>query len=136
MKPKTTTHMFLALIAILFVLVGCSPAKASAETITITAADAGKTIELHKGNLLVVTLEGNITTGYNWEMLPQSPALLEQQDLPEVVADSEAIGAGGKISLTFQAAQTGKAVLTLVYHRSWEKDVPPEKTFEVTIVVK
>lgn len=136
MKHNTYFRWFLALTAVLFVLVGCSSAKAGAETITLTEADAGKTIELHKGNLLVVTLEGNITTGYNWEMLPQSPAVLEQQGLPEVVPDSSALGAGGKISLKFEAVQTGKAALTLIYHRSFEQGVPPEKTFEVTILVK
>jgi hypothetical protein len=32
---------------------------------TIREEDTGKTIELNKGDTLIVTLEGNITTGYN-----------------------------------------------------------------------
>jgi inhibitor of cysteine peptidase len=104
--------------------------------ITLTEADAAKTIELQKGSQLVVTLDGNITTGFNWEALPQTPAVLKQLGEPETAPDSSALGAGGKISLKFQAVQTGRAVLTLIFHRSFEKDVPPEKTFEVTIVVK
>ena len=62
--------------------------------------------------------------------------VLEQLGEPEATPDSSALGAGGKISLKFQAVQTGQASLALIYHRSFEKDVPPEKTFEVTILVK
>jgi inhibitor of cysteine peptidase len=136
MKQKTQFRLFLILTAALFVLVGCSPAQVRAKTVTLTEADAGKTIELQNGNLLVVVLDGNITTGFNWEMVPQTPAVLEQLGEPEATPDSSALGAGGKISLKFQAVQTGQASLTLIYHRSFEKDVPPEKTFEVTILVK
>jgi len=136
MKQNTRFRLFLILTAALFVLVGCSPAQARAKTVTLTEADAGKTIELQNGNLLVVVLDGNITTGFNWEMVPQTPAVLEQLGEPEATPDSSALGAGGKISLKFQAVQTGQASLTLIYHRSFEKDVPPEKTFEVTILVK
>ena len=136
MKQITKIRWYLIITAALFVLVGCSPARANAKTVTLTEADAGKTIELQNGNLLVVTLDGNITTGFNWEMVPQTPAVLKQQGEPETTPDSSALGAGGKISLKFQAVQTGQASLTLIYHRSFEKDVPPEKTFEVTILVK
>jgi inhibitor of cysteine peptidase len=136
MKQNTYFRWFLILTAALFVLVGCSSARASANTVNLTEADAGKTIELQNGSLLVVSLDGNITTGFNWEMVPQTPTLLKQLGESEVTLDSAALGAGGKISLKFQAVQTGQASLTLIYHRSFEKDVPPEKTFEVTILVK
>ncbi len=136
MKPITIIDWFLTLIAALFVLVGCTTARASDGKYTLTEADAGKTIQLKNGDTLVVTLDGNITTGYNWEMLPQDPAILKQLGEPEVVPDSAALGAGGKITLKLQAVKTGQASLTLIYHRPWEKDVPPEKTFEVTILVK
>jgi len=136
MKQNTSFRWFYITIVALFVLVGCSPARASAKTVTLTEADAGKTIELQKGSQLVVTLDGNITTGFNWEALPPTPAVLKQLGEPETAPDSSALGAGGKISLKFQAVQTGRASLTLIYHRSFEKDVPPEKTFEVTILVK
>lgn len=136
MKQNIKSRLFLILTAALFVLVGCSPAQAGAKTVTLTEADAGKTIELQNGNLLVVVLDGNITTGFNWEMVPQTPAVLKQLGEPEVNPDSSALGAGGKISLKFQAVQTGQVNLTLIYHRSFEKDVPPEKTYEVTVLVK
>jgi inhibitor of cysteine peptidase len=136
MKQNTLIRWFVILSIALFVLVGCSSARAGEKTVTLTDADAGKTIELQNGNLLVVTLDGNITTGFTWEMVPQTSAVLKQLGEPVVTPESSALGAGGKISLKFQAVKTGQASLTLIYHRSFEKDVPPEKTFEVTILVK
>jgi predicted secreted protein len=38
--------------------------------------------------------------------------------------------------LHFEAVAVGQTTLDLVYHRPWEKDVPPARTFGVTIVVK
>ena len=104
--------------------------------ITVGDADAGKTVELSQGDTLVVALAGNITTGYNWEILPLDPAVLQQVGVPQVTPDSTALGAGGKIALKFQAVKSGRAKLSLVYRRSWEKDVPPLKTFDITVVVK
>ncbi len=130
---RTRKFLILALALLVLLLAGCSPA---ADPVAIGESDAGKTIELKKGGTLVVSLEGNITTGYNWGMAEPAPAILKQLGEPEVTPTSDAIGAGGTIVLKFSAVQTGQATLTLVYHRSWEKDVPAAKTFEVTVVVK
>jgi inhibitor of cysteine peptidase len=103
---------------------------------TISEEDSGKTIELNKGDTLVVTLEGNITTGYNWEMLAQDPAILQQVGEPEATPESDKLGAPSMIALKFEAVKTGQATLKMVYRRSFEKDVQPLMTFEVTVVVK
>ncbi len=121
------------LVLLLFSFVACG--QSGRTPITLSEADSGKTVELNKGDTLVITLVGNITTGYNWEML-QDPAILRQVAGPQVTPDSKALGAPGKIALRFEAVKTGQASLELVYRRSWETGVPPQKTFEVTIVVK
>jgi predicted secreted protein len=36
---------------------------------------------------------------------------------------------------TFEALGSGTAIINLIYHRSWETDVPPEKEFSLTIDV-
>jgi predicted secreted protein len=122
------------LVLLLFSFAACG--QSGRTPITLSETDGGKTVELNKGDTLVITLVGNITTGYNWEMLPQDPAILRQVAGPQVTPDSKALGAPGKIALRFEAVKTGQASLELVYHRSWEKGVPPQKTFEVTVVVK
>ncbi len=127
------TFLFIVLALGLF-LAGCR--GSSPDPVTVTDQDAGKTVSLHKGDTLVVTLEGNPTTGYNWENTLADQSVLQQKGEPEFVADSQALGAGGKISLAFEAVSAGQTDLTLVYHRSWEKGVEPLETYQVTVVVK
>jgi len=40
------------------------------------------------------------------------------------------------ITLRFETVEIGKTRLKLIYHRPFEKDVPPAETFEVTITVR
>ncbi len=127
----------LALALLMVTLTACSSQAANAaDPVAISASDAGKTIELKKGATLVVSLEGNPTTGYNWQVADPAPAILKQVGDVEVTPVSDAMGAPGTIVLKFSAVQAGQSTLKLAYHRSWEKGVAPEKTFEVTVVVK
>lgn len=119
----------------LSLLASCSSAS-SATTLNLTETDAGKSIDLKVGDTLQITLAGNPTTGYTWEALPLDPEILSQQDDPSFQADSNAVGSGGKLTLTFQAVTAGKARLELVYRRSWETGVAPLQTFEVEVTVR
>jgi inhibitor of cysteine peptidase len=106
------------------------------ESLDITEADAGKTIELNVGEAFTVTLEGNPTTGYNWELVATEGAVVEQVGEPEFDSDSNLVGAGGSITLNFKATNPGRQTLELVYRRSWEEDVAPLDTFAVNLVVE
>ncbi len=102
---------------------------------SLSAKDAGKTIHVKQGDLVEVALDGNPTTGYTWEALPGSSTVLQQQGQPEFKPDSNALGSGGLMTLRFKAVQAGTADLKLIYHRTFEPNVPPLQSFEVTIVV-
>jgi predicted secreted protein len=132
MKTTISTLMVLALMA--GILIACMPA--AADPINIGEQDANKTIELKTGETLVVSLDGNITTGFNWVPGSQNPALLKQVGEAEVTPASNLLGAAGKIVLKFEAAAKGQTILHLDYKRPWEQNTPPEKTFEVIVVVK
>lgn len=123
-------------VLLLLTMAACHPTSRTHSSITVGAEDAGGTITLHQGDTLTVTLDGNTTTGYNWMMQPMEPAILEQVGEPAYTPDSDQIGAPGKISLTFQAVKTGQANLVLNYMRPFEKDIAPQNTFEVTVVVE
>jgi inhibitor of cysteine peptidase len=88
------------------------------------------------GDTLVIKLEGNPTTGYNWLVTSVDKAILEQQGEPVFKADSTLVGSGGMLTLTFKAIAAGTTNLQLGYMRSWETGVAPLQTYEVTIVVK
>ena len=123
-------------ILLLLAMAACSPASGTDSNISIGAGDSGKTITLHEGDTLIVTLDGNTTTGYNWLLQTMDPAILKQIGEPAYAPESDSPGAPGRISLTFQAVKSGQADLVLNYIRSFEKDVAPLHTFEVTVVVE
>jgi inhibitor of cysteine peptidase len=105
--------------------------------VAITDKDAGKSITLAVGQELTLSLESNVTTGFAWEVAGLNTAVLEQVGEPEYKApQSGLVGAGGVQLFRFKAKAAGQAELKLNYRRAWEKDVPPAKTFTVTVVVK
>lgn len=105
--------------------------------LNLTEANEGGAFELKRaGDQLVVVLEGNPTTGYTWAVEAMDENILQQVDDADFFPDSDAIGAGGKLVLHFRAMAMGQTALRLVYHRPWEEDVEPLKTFEVNITVQ
>jgi inhibitor of cysteine peptidase len=104
-------------------------------SLKLTEADNGSTVELALGDTMEVVLDGNPTTGFTWESVAPDTAVLQQVGEPEFVAETELLGSGGKFTFRFQAVGSGQTVLQLIYHRPWETDVAPERTFEVTVIV-
>jgi len=126
--------VLLTLLVALTVTTGCSPQQ---QEVKATIADDGREMQLKKGQTLVVTLEGNPTTGYSWEVAEHlDEQVLRQTDEPEFKAESDLVGAGGVQILRFEAENAGKFTLKLVYHRPWEKDVEPLETYSIQVVVQ
>ena len=122
------------ILAILFILSSCN--KTVGGMIPVSEQDNGKTVELLTGDKLIVELEGNPTTGYLWEVESGEGKELKQEGEAEFNPASSLVGSGGKVSLQFKAVTPGKVVLRLVYHRPWEQDIPPEKTYEIEVIIK
>jgi inhibitor of cysteine peptidase len=98
---------------------------------------AATTIEARTGERFTIELDGNRTTGYQWQLgTPLEPSLLvlvASEYLPE---DRSKIGAGGRETMTFRAVGRGTATINLVYVRPWETNVPPTKTSAFTVVIQ
>jgi inhibitor of cysteine peptidase len=128
---------FIALLTLLLVLTiatGCGPQQ---QEIKASIDDAGREMQLKKGQTLVVTLEGNPTTGYSWEAAePLDEQVLRQVGEAEFEQESEALGAGGVQILRFEAVNAGKMTLKLIYHRPWEEGVEPLETYSLQVVVR
>jgi len=85
---------------------------------------------------LEVSLTGNPSTGYMWEINALETNVLQSLGDAEFIADNpNVVGGGGKIIRRFETVDIGQTLLRLWYHRAWETDVPPLETFEVTVVV-
>jgi len=71
-----------------------------------------------------------------WEAASVDSAVLKQVGEREFTSNSQALGAGGNVRFRFRAVAPGQTRLKLIYHRPFEKNVPPEKTIEVNVVVR
>ncbi|MHB1136830.1 MAG: protease inhibitor I42 family protein [Coriobacteriia bacterium] len=114
---------------VLLAAAGCT----AAADVTVTADDDGGTVTVRKGGTVTVELEGNPTTGFTW-LEAQVPEMLESRGEPAFEPSSDALGAGGVLTLTYDAVEAGEGTLQLEYARAWES-VEPEDTFSVTVTV-
>lgn len=131
MKKTLTAAVLLSLL--LAGAAGCAPAQ----EVKVGADDNGRQTELRRGQALVVTLEGNPTTGYTWEVKkPLDEGILRQVGEPEFKPESDLAGAPGVQTLRFEAVNAGQTTLSLVYHRPWEEGVEPAETFSLQVVVR
>jgi predicted secreted protein len=109
-------------------------ARASGSTITVTASANGHTVNLHRGDLLVVALRGNSGTGGTWKAKSVDSTILHSLPTQYVYDHPGMPGAGETWRLTFMARQAGTTNLQLVYGQPWEPNHPWQRvTLHVTV---
>jgi len=89
--------IWMALVLVMALVVGCD---LSGDTV-LTASDNGTRIELEEGHALVIELEGNPTTGYQWDT-DSVPTFLRAEGEPEYEPSSDVIGSGGLYTFRFE----------------------------------
>jgi inhibitor of cysteine peptidase len=93
-------------------------------------------VRLAPGDELVVQLDANETTGYEWTVAEVDEDVLQQVGEPGYVPDQPvAPGSGGTSVWEFQAADPGETALRLEYAASYESDPEPYQVFEVAVIV-
>lgn len=107
-------------------------------TIIKSEKDTGSTLEMNTGDNLEIVLEANPTTGYRWEVASLDSSILSKTstEYKADVVPEGIVGSGGNSINRFKAIKIGKTFLKLIYRRPFEKNVPPVKTFGMTVVVK
>src|SRR5574343_1676333 len=118
-------------------LAGCAPSLFPTEMpVTASLSDSGGTASLVPYQPLVVRLQSNPSTGYGWSYTVSGDEVLRLDSVSgEAPAPNGMVGVAGEQVWSFRAQGSGRAVLTYVYARAWEKDAAPEKTFTLTVVV-
>jgi inhibitor of cysteine peptidase len=112
------------------------PVSAAAEKISLKQSASPQDVTLKTGDELELTLPGNPTTGYTWQKVAGDEKILAQNSDYKYTPDTKLIGSGGKFVFTFKAATAGETRLRFAYQRTFEKNIPPVKIFEVTVIVK
>ena len=147
MKAKLTLVGVLSVASIAVTLLalsagGIDPAAAEGETeqIDLDASHNGQEIEVAVGDLLVITLESNPTTGFGWQLSEPIDedllALIESRYEPSENVEQGMVGAGGTEVWTFEALTTGVTKISMEYSRPWEGGEKAVQTFEVAVTIK
>lgn len=129
-----TPALLLALVLLLPVACGGSTAASPSPTITVTpTAMKGTTVRARVGDTIVIKLEANATTGYEWTFTPGDTFRIVGS---EYVADANAAGlegVGGAQVVTLEVTAAGSSELTGMYRRAWETPTPGAPTFVMTV---
>jgi inhibitor of cysteine peptidase len=112
---------------------GC---KRTSLTITADKSYDGRTIELHVGDGVKLSLAENPTTGYRWEFVEKPEPYCVVASDAYLANAGGAIGSGGAHEWAFRAVSQGTGTVNLAYRRPWEKDIAPAQTFTLTLVVR
>lgn len=121
-----------ARVVLLFVVVlmtACTPVEKAepVEGIEINESNNGGQVELVLGEILVVRLESNPSTGYGWEIDELDESILQQIGgigFESSVPDNPPPGTGGWAILRFEAVGEGESELRLIYHQPWTEEEP------------
>ena len=97
-----------------------------------------RTIEMNKGDTLILTLGSNPTTGFSWteQTLIGDKAIIEQTNHEFVEPAANALGAAGKEVWTYRAMKAGTTRISAEYSRPWTGGEKAEWTFDLTVTVK
>lgn len=97
----------------------------------------GKTIQLKNSEFLLIKLDQNASTGYQWLVDKIEPAKLANAGTDYSYDQNLPPGSGGLQLLCFKAVSVGTATLRLIYRRPWEGNVTPDPfappDFEITV---
>jgi inhibitor of cysteine peptidase len=101
----------------------------------LTEKDSGVSIDLNVQDILTISLPDNPTTGFHWGIDRADSRILRPTGDPVYEPSSNLVGSGGRTTFQFEAIEAGSTRLRLIYHRSFEKDVPPASTFDLNVKV-
>lgn len=102
--------------------------------VNVKAADNGTTITVPEGSTVLVDLEENPTTGYQWNASVSGSATIATDSFIAPYSDMPLVGAGGyhKWLVTFDGEPSGS--FDAAYARPWEDTGDDADSFSVTFV--
>jgi predicted secreted protein len=112
---------------------GGSPA--TPKTIEITpVAQTGTTVDAAVGDTIVVTLEGNATTGYTWKFTAGDTFEIVSSKYVPDPSPSNMAGTGGTQLVTLKVTKVGTSDLTGMYQQQWNSPSPnAQPDFSMTV---
>ncbi len=104
--------------------------------VEIDGSANGQQVLMINGQILIVSLDSNPSTGFTWEVSEVDGAVLQQLGIPRFEAGSSLlVGAEGVQVFEFRALRSAQTELKMVYLRPFEEDAEPANTFSVNVNV-
>jgi predicted secreted protein len=130
-----------ATVAAAGLLAGCggsSGTPAASKTVEVTpVAQTGTTVDAAVGDIVVVKLDANATTGYEWQFTAGDTFVIEKSKYVPSPAPSNMVGVGGTQTVTLKVTKAGSSDLTGTYRQPWLTPSPDaQPDFQMTVVSK
>lgn len=103
--------------------------------VTLSQLNNGQVVTLKRGEILILSLEENSTTGYRWSKPILNTQVLQLKNDNLKLANNIGIGSSGQRVFTFQANNLGQMKLQLQNCREWTAEESTVESFEVTVRV-
>ena len=114
--------------------VSLPPAGSGPQELGFTEQDSGRAVTV-KGEVLVLNLESQPSTGYSWQARGLDTRYLRQLEKSEWLPEVEGkLGGAGTQVLRFAAVGKGRTRLDLVYARPWASG-QPARSFSIDVDV-
>ena len=105
---------------------------ASAPSVIVSGNDNAKEFSLKKGEIVLISLDAQLSTGYGWQV--SSISGVEQYGDIDVKT-AKVIGGIDTQNIRFRAVSAGSGLIELKYIRPWKKDDTPLKYFKVHLSI-
>jgi len=101
-------------------------------------ADNGRSFDVRQGEVIVVRLDSNHSSGFSWALGEDIGAVVKQDGKSVYARNTSKSGkilSGGNETWRFRTVGSGRETVKLEYRRSWERNFP-DRTFRFSLTVR
>ena len=102
----------------------------------ITEAENGKSIRIKNGEIFILQLRENPSTGYSWELNVSEGLNILSDGYTQDQAPEGQVGVPGTHSWTIEAVSLGSQQVNGIYKRPWENMTGTEENFTLALEVE
>jgi predicted secreted protein len=104
--------------------------------VVVTSEDNGTSMSMVPEAQVLVVLDSNATTGYEWAVDTLDTSVVAFLGSEYISPEGSAVGQGGTQELRFRALAEGTTTVRLKYWRSWEGDASIADRWEMTFEIR
>jgi len=104
----------------------------------LTMSDNNRSFDVRQGEVIVVKLDSNHSSGFSWALAEDLGAVVKQEGKPVYARNTSKTGkilSGGSETWRFRTTGSGRETVKLEYRRSWERNFP-DRTFRFNLTVR